>query len=262
MKNWSKIEIEPKNIVNSFNPSIIPLYLGITKNLEKLDPYGYALLHLNNLHYDKTFKKFETLKQIEICHNNNVSEYFGKLIPEIIIEIFEKTLIQDIGWFNDRIKNDLIIDMEKESIKMGALDPSVGLYTAYVIEYLMKRENDKIEDDLKIKNYTSENGWVFPILTSAYIDNKKILAKYIPGGHDNMKKLVSILNTQKYIDISETLKQFESEVKNIQKMYFDFVHDTEKIMIDFPALGLRGRCSIEEELEFKTILRNLKRRKQ
>ncbi len=81
-----------------------------------------------------------------------------------------------------------------------------------------------------------------------FLDKNKIIAKSHPDGGRDLKILKEILLSDEFMKITNTLKEFEKEVKSIQHLYSDFIYEINRIAYNFPSLGLKGKCSVEKEL--------------
>ncbi len=78
--------------------------------MEKLDTYGQALNHIKHSSYKNIQSIYHILKDKEDIHNKKVSEYFSNIIPKIRDKLHSATLLQDVNFIHQRIRNDEIDD--------------------------------------------------------------------------------------------------------------------------------------------------------
>lgn len=115
---------------------------------------------------------------------------------------------------------------------------------------------DLLERDLLLKDEESSNGWIFHTLTSNnYLKKEQIIAKSNPAAKRDLQTLKKMRITDEFLEISLRLKEFNNEVNEIKKQYYDLVFKINNIIHDFPSLGLKGQCIIEEQLSLKNRIR-------
>lgn len=259
---------EPQQIIEPLNPLLLALYTTFVIQMEKLDQFGYARAHLQDKKYSKTWSVFAKLIEIESRHNQEVSDYHEDLLPSLWKSIHEATHLMDVSLLYKRLKYDENVeDIAKKSIAMGAFNQTVGLYTPYLFEYLLKRYIDPdnkglLDMDLRIKDEVAPGGWVFHVLTSnRYLDEKKILAKSNPVAMNDLKKLKDILLNDDMIKITLDLQRFKKQTQEIEDLYKEFIFSIDNMVHNFQTLGLRGKCYVEDEFSFKNRISTIVLRK-
>lgn len=270
-EKWHKdVTSEPLSSLENYFPTFIPLYLRISNQIIKLDPHMAALSHLNDSSYRNIISKYNTMKEKELIHNQRVSEYFKKTIPKIWADIKTQANIWEVTEVAELIRRGEVDRNTKEGVKMGALDEGVGLYTSNLLEYLSKRSLDNMDQELEIIDSQGpvveitegvSGKWTFYLLKSekylpdlrnenGRITAIRVIAKSVATAINSIETLKGILLNDEFREISKTLKEFDNEVKEIQKLYSDFLADINKIVAKYPSINLEGKCEVERELSF------------
>ncbi|MGD9533904.1 MAG: hypothetical protein AB7V56_09070 [Candidatus Nitrosocosmicus sp.] len=250
-RKWDTDVIKkPLNDFTSYVPLFLPLYSNLKDQMMKIDQYEYAK-HLEDPFYSKINTIYNNLGIKEDLHNKAVSDYFHKFYEDIIDKIRSETKLMNVYDVSKLIKFGEINEKDKEALEMGAISPSVGFYPPYLLEYLSNRMGEKslLEIDLKVKEETN-NGWVYGVLTSSrFLEESKIIAKS-PLGRRQVEDLRKILLTDDFIEITHILQNFRKEVQEIHDLYYDLIHETNRLVNNFGSLGLKGKCNVELELDF------------
>jgi len=269
-KKWEKeVSSEPLSILEKCFPTFVPFYLKISGHIIKLDPHMSALSHLNDSSYRNIMLTYNTMKEKELVHNQSVSEYFKHTIPKIWLDIKTQANIWEVNEVADLIRQERVDEMTKEGIKMGALEQGVGLYTSNLLEYLSKRSLTDQDEDLEIVDYKGPvveisegvpGRWTFYLLKSEkYLPDSRnengqitlrVIAKSVATAIKSIEILKGILLNDEFREITKTLKEFDNEVNEIQKLYSDFIGEICKIVDKYPTIELKGKCEVEREMRF------------
>lgn len=253
-EKWnSDIIKEPSKIFEPLNYTLLDFYISIGEQLRSLDPNGYAREHLKHSSYSDVLLLFNSINDTESKHNTKVLIFFHELSTKLWKDLHQDTGLMESVFLNNRLVNDEYIDVDtKKLYNMEFISPDEGLHTQNLLEYLLNRSTDRSmnEKDLVIRNNKMPMELVYHTMNSrTYLNNAKSIAK---ASFDTKKleTLKNILMSNEFIEVSKTLKEFDMKVKEIQKLYSDFLFDINKIVDKYPSIDLKGKCEVEREMDF------------
>jgi len=273
-KKWNdEVSSDPLSTMENSFPTFIPLYFNITNHIIELDSHGDALSHLNDSSYRNILVIYNTIKEREQAHNKRVSDYFRQTIPKIWSDIKTQSNIWEVSEVRELIRQGQVDENTKEGVKMGAVDENVGLYTSNLLEYLLKRSLEHMDQEFEIVDYEGPvveisegipGRWHFYLLKSekylpdlkndkGQITTIRVIAKSVATSRKSIEILKAILLTEEFVQISKSLKEFDNEIKEIQGLYSEFICEINKIVYNYSSLGLKGKCSVEKELDLKKV---------
>jgi hypothetical protein len=270
LKKWIELQVTPSNEKSSKYTTVIPLYLGIVDKIDSIDEYKEGLMHLCDKRYSESLSIYNKMKELEQSHNDKVSDYMEKTESDIKDRLwnnndihlkdvnFLKRVYTDPDFLKQSIEKGEFGKMDYEATKMGALNDTIGVYYDNLFNHILQQSTDYKNDILQVETLGQKgSAWYFPTLFRS--DSRdKFIARGVPGSKSivNLKNLIE--NEFKVEDLT-SLREFQSNIEEMQKLFAKFSQNIKKITHDYHALRLRGKCRIENEISiFRALFRMIK----